>query len=206
MISCETRKVKITGKIDEIKAEATVLMNAMYSTICKEEGEESADKFFDKLTKMAKMSKLRLISDVLGCIEECAGGFEKDKKYIFDKDTYIKDMKSGDGFDDKDLEFASNYDGEEVEVIASSLGLVGKLYPVHPDWCKKVEEEEIIKDMFEPGKKYVFDAELCRKDGYGVQDNGWINEIDGMEVRVITPILGQAKFYAIFPTWCREVE
>ena len=60
--------------------------------------------------------------------------------------------------------------------------------------------------MFEPGKKYVFDAELCRKDGYGVQDNGWINEIDGMEVRVITPILGRAMFYAIAPTWCREVE
>lgn len=206
MISCETGKVKISGEIDEIKAEATVLMNAMYGTICKEEGEESADKFFDKLTKRAKMSKLRLISDVLGCIGECAGGFEKDKKYIFDKDTYIKDMKSSDGFDDKDLEFASNYDGEEVEVIASSLGLVGKLYPVHPDWCKKVEEEEIIKDMFEPGKKYVFDAELCRKDGYGFKDNGWINEIDGMEVRVITPILGRAKFYAIAPTWCREVE
>ena len=123
MISCETGKVKITGEIDEIKAEATVLMNAMYGTICKEVGEESADKFFDKLTKREKMSKLRLISDVLGCIGECAGGFEKDKKYIFDKDTYIKDMKSSDGFDDKDLEFASNYDGEEVEVIASSLGL-----------------------------------------------------------------------------------
>lgn len=206
MISCETGKVKITGKIDEIKAEATVLMNAMYGTICKEEGEESADKFFDKLTKRAKMSKLGLISDVLGCIGECVGGFKKDKKYIFDKDTYIKDMKSSDGFGDKDLEFASNYDGEEVEVIASSLGLVGKLYHVHPDWCKEVEEEEIIKDMFEPGKKYVFDAELCRKDEYDVQDNGWINEIDGMEVRVITPILGRAKFYAIAPTWCREVE
>lgn len=123
MISCETGKVKITGKIDEIKAEATVLMNAMYGTICKEEGEESADKFFDKLTKRAKMSKLGLISDVLGCIGECVGGFKKDKKYIFDKDTYIKDMKSSDGFDDKDLEFASNYDGEEVEVIASSSGL-----------------------------------------------------------------------------------
>ena len=66
--------------------------------------------------------------------------------------------------------------------------------------------EEIIKDMFEPGKKYVFDAELCRKDEYDVQDNGWINEIDGMEVMVITPILGRAKFYAISPTWCREVE
>lgn len=60
MISCETGKVKITGKTDEIKAEATVLMNAMYGAICKEEGEESADKFFDKLTKRAKMSKLRI--------------------------------------------------------------------------------------------------------------------------------------------------
>ena len=70
----------------------------------------------------------------------------------------------------------------------------------------KVSEEEIIKDMFEPGKKYVFDAELCRKDKYDVQDNGWINEIDGTEVRVITPILGLAKHYAIAPTWCREVE
>ena len=36
MISCETGKVKITGEIDEIKAEATVLMNAMYGAICKE--------------------------------------------------------------------------------------------------------------------------------------------------------------------------
>ena len=206
MISCKNGRIKISGGIDRIKAEATVLTNAIYGAISKEDGEESADKFFDKLTKRAKMSKLGLISDVLGCIGECVGGFKKDKKYIFDKDTYIKDMKSSDGFDDKDLEFASNYDGEEVEVIASSLGLVGKLYPGHPDWCKEVDEEEIIKDMFEPGKKYVFDAELCRKDKYDVQDNGWINEIDGTEVRVITPILGLAKHYAIAPTWCRAVE
>lgn len=206
MISCETGKVKITGKIDEIKEEATVLMNAMYGTICKEEGEQSADNFFDKLTKRAKMSKLGLISDVLGCIGECAGGFEKDKKYIFDKDTYIKDMESSDGFDDENLGFASDCDGKEVKVITCGLGIVEDKYPVHPDWCKEVEEEEIIKDMFEPGKKYVFDAELCRKDGYCFKDNGWINEIDGMEVRVITPILGRAKFYAIAPTWCREVE
>ena len=64
------------------------------------------------------------------------------------------------------LEFASDYDGKEVKVITCVLGIVEDKYPVHPDWCKEVEEEEIIKDMFEPGKKYVFDAELCRKDGY----------------------------------------
>lgn len=206
MISYENGRVKITGKTDEIKAEATVLMNAMYGAICKEEGEESADKFLDELTKRAKMSKLEPISDVLDSTVAGTGGFEKGKRYIFDKDTYIKDMKSSDGFDDGDLEFASDYDGKEVNVIMSDLGLVGGSYPVHPDWCKEVEEEEIIKDMFEPGKKYVFDAELCRKDEYDVQDNGWINEIDGMEVMVITPILGRAKFYAISPTWCREVE
>ena len=151
MISCKNGRVKISGEIDRTKAEATVLMNAIYGAISKEDGEESADKFLDELTKRAKMSKLELISDVLGDIGECAGGFEKGKKYIFDKDTYIN-------------------------------------------------------DMFEPGKKYVFDAELCRKDGCDFKDNGWINEIDGMEVRVITPILGRAKFYAIAPTWCREVE
>jgi len=83
MISCETGKVKITGKTDEIKAEATVLMNAMYGAICKEEGEESADKFFDKLTKRVKMSKLGLISDVLGCIGECVGGFKKRQEIYF---------------------------------------------------------------------------------------------------------------------------
>ena len=201
MISCETGKVKITGKIDEIKAEATVLMNAMYGAISKEDGEESADKFLDELTKRAKMSKLELISDVLGDIGECAGGFEKGKKYIFDKDTYINDM-----VDEVNLEFASDYDGKEVKVITCVLGIVGDKYPVHPDWCKEVEEEEIINDMFEPGKKYIFDAELCRKDKYDVQDNGWINEIDGMEVMVITPILGRVKLYAVAPTWCREVE
>lgn len=201
MISCETGKVKITGKIDEIKAEATVLMNAMYGAISKEDGEESADKFLDELTKRAKMSKLELISDVPGDIGECAGGFEKGKKYIFDKDTYINDM-----VDEVNLEFASDYDGKEVKVITCVLGIVGDKYPVHPDWCKEVEEEEIINDMFEPGKKYIFDAELCRKDKYDVQDNGWINEIDGMEVMVITPILGRVKLYAVAPTWCREVE
>lgn len=111
-----------------------------------------------------------LISDVLGCIGECAGGFEKDKKYIFDKDTYIKDMESSDGFDDENLGFASDCDGKEVKVITCGLGIVEDKYPVHPDWCKEVYEEEIIKDMFEPGKKYVFDAELCRKDEYDVQD------------------------------------
>lgn len=201
MISCKNWRVKITGEIDRTKAEATVLMNAIHGVISKEDGEESADKFLDELTKRAKMSKLELISDVLGDIGECAGGFEKGKKYIFDKDTYINDM-----VDEVNLEFASDYDGKEVKVITCVLGIVGDKYPVHPDWCKKVEEEEIIKDMFEPGKKYVFDAELCRKDKYDVQDNGWINEIDGVEVRVITPILGLAKFYAIAPTWCREVE
>ncbi len=206
MISCNKGAVKITGKFDEIKAEATVLMNAIHGVISKEDSEESADKFLDKLAKRAKMSKLELVSDVFGDIGEGTGGFEKGKRYIFDKDTYIKDMKSSDGFDDGDLEFASDYDGKEVNVIMSGLGLVGGSYPVHPDWCKEVEEEEIIKDMFEPGKKYVFDAELCRKDNYDFRDNVWINEIDGMEVRVITPILGRVKFYAIAPTWCREVE
>lgn len=201
MISCKNGRVKITGEIDRTKAEATVLMNAIHGVISKEDGEESADKFLDELTKRAKMSKLELISDVLGDIGECAGGFEKGKKYIFDKDTYINDM-----VDNVNLEFASDYDGKEVKVITCVLGIVGDKYPVHPDWCKEVEEEEIIKDMFEPGKKYVFDAELCRKDGYDFKDNGWINEIDGMEVRVITPILGRAKLYAIAPTWCREVE
>lgn len=201
MISCKNGRVKITGEIDRTKAEATVLMNAIHGVISKEDGEESADKFLDELTKRAKMSKLELISDVLGDIGECAGGFEKGKKYIFDKDTYINDM-----VDEVNLEFASDYDGKEVKVITCVLGIVGDKYPVHPDWCKEVEEEEIIKDMFEPGKKYVFDAELCRKDNYDFRDNGWINEIDGMEVRVITPILGRVKFYAIAPTWCREVE
>lgn len=206
MISCEIGKVKISGGIDRIKAEAEVLMNAIYGAISKEDGEESADKFLDELAKRAKMSKLELISDVFDITVQGTGGFKKGMKYIFDKDTYINDMESSDGFDEGNLEFASDCDGEEVKVITLSLGIVGDKYPVHPDWCKEVEEEEIIKDMFEPGKKYVFDAELCRKDGYGFKDNGWINEIDGMEVRVITPILGRVKFYAIAPTWCREVE
>lgn len=201
MISCETGKVKISGGIDRIKAETDVLMNAIYGAISKEDGEESADKFLDKLTKRAKMSKLELISDVFDSTVEGTGGFEKGKRYIFDKNTYINDM-----VENGNLEFASDYDGKEVKVITCVLGIVEDKYPVHPDWCKEVEEEEIIKDMFEPGKKYVFDAELCRKDGYDFKDNGWINEIDGMEVRVITPILGRVEFYAIAPTWCREVE
>ena len=67
--------------------------------------------------------------------------------------------------------------------------------------------------IFEDGKKYVFDAELCRED---LNKNGlrinlslsrlWMNEINGKLVDVKSPKLGVVDGYKVRPEWCREVE
>jgi hypothetical protein len=64
---------------------------------------------------------------------------------------------------------------------------------------------------FEDGKKYVFDAELCREDlsSMGALPNianVWINDCDGKEVIVKSSILGLIGTSSIFPEWCREVK
>lgn len=64
---------------------------------------------------------------------------------------------------------------------------------------------------FEDGKKYVFDAELCREDlsSMGALSNianVWINDCDGKEVIVKSSILGLIGTFSIFPEWCREVK
>ena len=64
---------------------------------------------------------------------------------------------------------------------------------------------------FEYGKKYVFDAELCRKDlsSMGALSgiaNIWLNDCDGKVVDVKNRMGGTIGTYSIFPEWCREVE
>ena len=64
---------------------------------------------------------------------------------------------------------------------------------------------------FEDGKKYVFDAELCREDlsSMGALSNianVWINDCDGKEVIVKSSMLGLIGTFSIFPEWCREVK
>lgn len=65
--------------------------------------------------------------------------------------------------------------------------------------------------IFEDGKKYVFDAELCRKDlssigAFSSVANVWINSCDGKVVDVKNRMEGTIGTYSIFPEWCREVE
>ena len=67
--------------------------------------------------------------------------------------------------------------------------------------------------IFEDGKKYVFDTELCRED---LNKNGlrtsfllsglWMNKINGRLVDVKSPELGVVDVYKVRPEWCREVE
>ena len=64
---------------------------------------------------------------------------------------------------------------------------------------------------FEDGKKYVFDAELCREDLSSKEAlsniaNVWINDCDGKEVIVKSSMLGFIGTFSIFPEWCREVK
>ena len=64
---------------------------------------------------------------------------------------------------------------------------------------------------FEPGKKYVFNAELRREDLSSMGAlldvaNVWINDCDGKVVDVKNRTKGLIGPYNIFPEWCREVE
>lgn len=211
MISCDKGVVKITGRTGEMMAEATVLIKAMYDEINKENGKKVADKFVDDITRRAKMSETEIKKDVasrmLDDIKVALKGrkrFEKGKKYIFDKDTYIHDMKSSDNFDDEDLEFASDYDGEEVKVVMSGLGFVGGSYPVHPDWCKEVGEPTFLT-KFEDGKSYVFDIETYKKAESAEEVSKWPVECDGRLVSVASEDHGYIDLYGIKPEWCREV-
>lgn len=85
---------------------------------------------------------------------------------------------------------------------------------------KKSEPNGLLKafiDMFssfktfEDGKKYVFDAELCRKDlssmgAFSDVAYMWINDCDGKVVDVKNRREGTIGTFSIFPEWCREVK
>lgn len=211
MISCDKGLVRINGSIGETMAEATVLLKTMYDAINKEEGKKTADEFIDNITRRAKMSEAEIKKDITSRLLDGIkvalkgrGKFEKGKKYIFDKDTYIDDMKSSDSFDDEDLEFASDYDGEEVNVVMSGLGLVGGSHPVHPDWCKEVDKPTFLT-KFEDGKSYVFDIETYKKAKSVEKVSKWPVECDGRLVSVTSEDHGNIDFYGIKPKWCREV-
>ena len=121
-------------------------------------------------------------------------------------------------------------DGDKVFDILSSdkpreelRGEIHSLIDEHlENEFKKSEPAGLVKafmDMFdkdkifEDGKKYVFDAELCRED---LNKNGlrinlslsrlWMNEINGKLVDVKSPKLGVVDGYKVRPEWCREVE
>lgn len=95
-------------------------------------------------------------------------------------------------------------DGDKVfDILSSDKPRDGLLKAFMNMFCKG--------KTFEDGKKYVFDAELCREDlsSMGALPNianGWINDCDGKEVIVKSSMLGLIGTFSIFPEWCREVK
>lgn len=121
-------------------------------------------------------------------------------------------------------------DGDKVfDILSSDKPRDGLREEVHSvidehleDEFKKSELNGLLKafmDMFdkgkifEDGKKYVFDTELCRED---LNKNGlrtsfllsglWMNKINGRLVDVKSPELGVVDVYKVRLEWCREVE
>lgn len=91
--------------------------------------------------------------------------------------------------------------GVFADALSGILNVFGQLF------CIKNNEIKV----FDPGKTYVFDAELCRNDlsimgmHTSVSDI-WINSCDGKTVTVKNYITGVIDTLTIFPEWCREVE
>lgn len=102
----------------------------------------------------------------------------------------------------------NHFSKEFAKKIASNDGLIKTLFGL---FGKSGEKESNAAKMFEPGKKYVFDANLCRNDlsCIGVLSNIanlWINDCDGKVVDVKNSIEGIIDAYNISSDWCREVE
>ena len=103
----------------------------------------------------------------------------------------------------------NNYFSKEfAKKIASNDGLIKTLFGL---FGKSGEKESDVTKTFEPGKKYVFDANLCRNDlsSMGVPlyiADVWINDCDGKVVDVKNSIAGIIDAYDICSDWCREVE
>lgn len=114
-------------------------------------------------------------------------------------------------------------DGDKVfDILSSDKPRDGLREEVHSVIDKHLENEfkkseptgllkAFMSKTFEDGKKYVFDAELCREDLSSMRAlpniaNVWINDCDGKEVIVKSSILGLIGTFSIFPGWCREVK
>ena len=119
-------------------------------------------------------------------------------------------------------------DGDKVfDILSSDKPREGLREEVHSvidehleNEFKKSESAGLLKafidmpsnfETFKDGKKYVFDAELCRKDlssmgAFSSVANVWLNDCDGKVVDVKNRREGTIGTYSIFPEWCREVE
>ena len=88
-----------------------------------------------------------------------------------------------------------------ADALGEILNVFGQLFGIKNNEIK----------VFEPGKTYVFDAELCRNDlsimgKYTSASDVWINSCDGKTVTVESHVIGVIDTLTIFPEWCREVE
>lgn len=102
----------------------------------------------------------------------------------------------------------NHFSKEFAKKIASNDGLIKTLFDL---FGKSGEKESDVTKRFEPGKKYVFDAKLCRNDLsiIGIHASVcdvWVNSCDGKVVDVKNSIVGIIDDYRISPDWCREVE
>ena len=101
----------------------------------------------------------------------------------------------------------NHFSKEFAKKIAGNGGLIETLFGL---FGKSGEKESDVTKMFEPGKKYVFDANLCRMDLASIGAlsniaNVWVNSCDGKVVDVKSPKLGVVDVYEVRPEWCREV-
>lgn len=99
----------------------------------------------------------------------------------------------------------NHFSKEFAKKIASNDGLIKTLLGL---FGESGEKESDVTKRFETGKKYVFDARLCRMDlaRLGGYENGWDDLVDGREVIVTSASTGRIDIYAVEPQWCREVE
>ena len=60
-------------------------------------------------------------------------------------------------------------------------------------------------ERFFGNKKYVFRKKLHVKSLGKDYNFAWIKEIDGKEIKVISPYKGSCNGYIIRPNWCEEI-
>lgn len=67
-----------------------------------------------------------------------------------------------------------------------------------------------MSKIFRKGRKYVFTkkkfVQKCVQDEEDWRPyKGWVNQCNGMEVRLISDYGGNVRGYAVIPDWCKEV-